>query len=477
MANSAKFGPMPIGCDLLVAAREEVGESPGDHVRELDSPAVARRLLGPGPLRFTPRAADLVALGPHGGSSRRVIALLNAGRLVLIERRIERPTAPASARTKRGNAPPPELSTTSGLNAAHAATQTGWIKFQVVHHATGEPFAGVRLAVRTPGGLEVFVVTDGAGRAGVSDIEPGECSVWCPLEHARLAQTVAFVGMRAPATQGAGTAEPLRQPHEAAEAEWIAHIVEHRVQTGESLASVAASHDMSWKELAEFNWGTASPDQVNEHLRDEVGCTEKTPDGFNYRFTSEDEPGLLYVPKPWSQAGLATEQTHVIRVRLAGGFRLILENDDKLRIPEAEYEVRLADGSVRTGRLGRSGVALIQDPPPGEIEVFYPDLDDIEAKSLAAAARRAFDERDPTELHRLFRYPRETIQRAFKAYETHYNTYHGKGLRGDIEEEFGNDDEASVLYFAYMGAAGQPGAIEEAAREEQDAEAEEAPRG
>jgi len=212
-------------------------------------------------------------------------------------------------------------------------------------------------------------------------------------------------------------------------------------------------------------------------LRDDVGCTAKTRDGFNYRFTSEDEPGLICIPRQWEQAGLATERTHVIRVRLAAGFRLILENEDKLRIPEAEYEVTLADGSVRKGRLGRSGVALIKDPPPGDLEVCYPDLDDIEAKSLAAMARKAFDDRDPTELHRLFRYPRETIQRAFKAYAEYFNTYHGQGLRGDIEQEFGTDEEARMLFYAYMGAAGKPGAIEEPAREEEDLASEEVVHG
>jgi hypothetical protein len=469
--------PMPIACDLLVAAREEVNLLATDRVGELDSSAHAVRLIGRTPIRLTPRAAHLVALAPQGGYHSRVIALLNAGRLVLIQRYIERPSAPASVRRQRGSEPPPELTAAAGAGATRLSEQTAWIKFQVVHHVTGEPFVGVHLAVRTPGGLEVFVQTGADGGAMVRDIEPGACSVWCPLENARLAQTVAFVGMGAPVAQDGGAPDVSSRSAEAAEAEWIAHIAEHHVKSGETLANIAASNDMSWKELAEFNWGTSNPDEINQHLRDDVGCSEKTPDGFNYRFTSEDEPGLLYVPRPWSQEGLATEQTHVIRVRLAAGFRLILESIDKQRIPEAEYEVTLADGSVRTGRLGRSGVALIKDPPPGDVEVVYTNLDDIEAKSLAAAARQAFDDRDPLEIHRLFRYPRETIRRAFKAYEQYYNTYHGKGLRGDIEEEFGADEEASVLFFAYMGAAGQPGAIEDETYTEEGVSVEEAPRG
>ena len=54
---------------------------------------------------------------------------------------------------------------------------------------------------------------------------------------------------------------------------------------------------MTWQELAKFNWQTDVPREINEHLAKDVGCTRKTRDGKNYIFTSEDDPGIIYIPK------------------------------------------------------------------------------------------------------------------------------------------------------------------------------------
>ncbi len=435
----------PLGSEIVVAARDEISLRSTDVVCEMDGRAAALRRLAQSPHRLTPAAARMLATRPAGGGVGTIVAMMNAGRLVLIQRRIDRPIAVTALRRKALPTPIEQ--------PFEALKRLSWIRFEVLHHATGEPLADVRLNVRTPVGAELALRTDSAGAVTVRDIEPGVCDVWSPLNGARLATTTAFVGMGKPAAGPGGDGRPGRSGRRAA-AQWIAHVDQHRVQTGETLESVARHHGYSWRELAEFNWGTSSPDAVNRHLRDDVGCTQKTLDGFNYRFTSEDEPGLIYIPRAWSQHGLPTEQTHVIRVRLAAGFRLILENEDGLRIPEAEYEATLSDGRVRTGRLGRSGLALIQDPPPGSVEVRYRDLDDVEAKSLAATVRQAFDDRRPIEVHRLFRYPSETIRRAFAAYDRYFNDYHGRGLREDIEAELCGDPDAALIFFGYYASAG-----------------------
>src|SRR5262249_28492564 len=95
----------------------------------------------------------------------------------------------------------------------------------------------------------------------------------------------------------------------------------------------------------------------------------------------------------------------------------------------------------------------IKDPPPGPVKVRYRDLDDIEAKSLAATVRRALDDRNPLEIHRLFRYPAETVQRAFQAYDQYFNDYHGEGLRNDLEREFFADPDPELIFFGYLSHA------------------------
>ena len=98
-------------------------------------------------------------------------------------------------------------------------------------------------------------------------------------------------------------------------AECIAEITEHKVKTGESIKSLATANVMTWQELAIFNWGTSDPDEINKHLREDVGCT-KMIDRHNYRLDDSDNPGIMYIPRKWSQSGLATDQVHTIRVRL-----------------------------------------------------------------------------------------------------------------------------------------------------------------
>ena len=339
-------------------------------------------------------------------------------------------------------------------------TVLAWIRLRVIHATTGVPIPGIRLHVTLPDDTERDGTTDGDGMIVYRDIQPGICMVMCDLQDARLRDTYAFAGLGelpplAPVSgDGAATPAPTTETEESpATRSRIAQIKAHKVKTGESLKSIAERHGMTWQELALFNWDTAEPDAINEHLRDEVGCTKKTPDGYNYVFDNSDEPGLLYIPEVWEQTALVTEQTHTFRVREAEGFRIILENDDGLRIPEAEYEATLADGSTRKGRLGRSGIALIEDPPPGPVEVVFPDLDDVEAKSLAVTVRKAFDDRAPSEIHRLFRYPPETVQRAFAAYDTYFNDYHGTGLRHDIEQEFFADPDAHMVFYAHLARA------------------------
>ena len=94
----------------------------------------------------------------------------------------------------------------------------------------------------------------------------------------------------------------------------IALIESHKVKTGESIESLATQAGMTWQQLARFNWDTDVPDKINEHLRDDVGCTKKTPSGYNYVFDDTDDPGIVYIPRPWQADGLMTNLTHVVRV-------------------------------------------------------------------------------------------------------------------------------------------------------------------
>lgn len=91
-------------------------------------------------------------------------------------------------------------------------------------------------------------------------------------------------------------------------------------QDGDTLRTIAeretaAGNEMSWQELAQFNWGTVAESEINEFLRDELG-TRKRDGANNFVISSDDDAkGVLLIPQSFKAADLATERTHTLRVR------------------------------------------------------------------------------------------------------------------------------------------------------------------
>ncbi len=410
---------------LLADPSELVHDCPDHTVARIGIPSATADAVP------TPRAMQQLARVVRGGDARTIRTLLTAGRLVLVRRKWE---------YRADGAFEPTTPIVPAVLAA-VPNKTSWIKFKVVHNQTNDPVVGVRLKITTPSKTVRDYQTRADGMIDVQGIDMGACDVTCDLTEALLAETLAFKGMGTTPIDVEPPPEGAERPSasiedEPLEAQWIATVERHKVKTGETLEQVAAQYGTTVPELARFNWGTDDPYEINDCLHDYVGSWKKDRDGRSFLLDSMDDPGLIFVPRQWSLAGLPTEQTHVLRVTDPAGYRLILENDYGLRIPEAHYRVRLADGSVREGQLGRAGMTMIEDPPPGVVEVEYTDLDDVEAKSLAACARQAFDERNLEEIFRVLKHSGEMVKRAIAAYDQYYNDYTGNGLLGDIDFEF-----------------------------------------
>lgn len=90
---------------------------------------------------------------------------------------------------------------------------------------------------------------------------------------------------------------------------------EHKVKTGESIASLAQENGLKWQDLAKFNWGTDNPNLINIQLKDKVGCRKKTADGHNYVFSDEDDPGIIYIPENAPPKEFPSNGEHVIVVK------------------------------------------------------------------------------------------------------------------------------------------------------------------
>jgi hypothetical protein len=355
---------------FLIAARDEVPAGCANCRDLTERPQQLRLIVGAGEARLTPGARSLLALRPGGAAPRQVLALLEEGRLVFLEPRTPRPLR-STALVRRTQ--PPVL---SAPPRPGAEDKVAWIKLRVVDDASGEPLPGVVLKVTQPNRKTFDYTTRPDGAVEIHGIDPGTCDVACDLENARNTDTYAFVTIgeqpsSARANEsgdeasdaGKGKAGEEPNPNDnvrpssgssiAKQGVRIAHVEEHKVRTGESIKSLAEQNGMTWQELARFNWDTDVPDEINEKLRDEVGCTKRAPDGVNYSFDDSDEPGIVCIAKPWSVEGLVTDQTHTIRVQSVTGevaginyIRLCIYDDAEQPAAELVYAIHDFGGAV-----------------------------------------------------------------------------------------------------------------------------------
>lgn len=377
----------------MIAARDEVPPGCANVARSLrdDSP----RLHEICDAVLTPAARQVLALG-GSADRRRLLANIAEGRLVFLEPRTPRPLRSTPPIRRR---PQPEPDT-PGLRATE---KTSWIRLRVVDNLSSRPLPGVVLRVTTPDGKTFEYTTRADGMIDIQEIDPGACTAACSLDEARITDTYGFVtiGDRPPPLSTAagdaeqadsreipsiqpnpGQGEPAAPPPSLRGAR-IAGVEAHKVRTGESIRSLAEANGLTWQELARFNWDTDNPDEINNRLRDDVGCTRKAHDGVNYRFDDADEPGIVHIPKPWSATGLATERQYTIRVRTldrasAGIAYIRLRVWDEDEQPVAKMECVITDlggAEIFTGATDATGCIRKDDVP---FDDFRLAIDDYE---------------------------------------------------------------------------------------------------
>lgn len=196
-----------------------------------------------------------------------------------------------------------------------APARRDWIRFRVVDEATGSPLEDVQLAITLPDGTVTNYLTDVNGLISIEGIDPGVCDAACDIQKIEKGNVLPFVAVQERAVLNPAEApEGHTAPTVPAGRKIIARVEEHKVKTGESMASLAREAGLPWQALAEYNWGTSDPAKINDHLRDEVGCRKTTADGKNFLFDDTDDPGLLYIPRPWKVTGRSTGRTHTIVV-------------------------------------------------------------------------------------------------------------------------------------------------------------------
>jgi hypothetical protein len=152
----------------------------------------------------------------------------------------------------------------------------------------------------------------------------------------------------------------------------------YKVKTGDSLKKIAKRAGITWQELAEYNWKTSVPAEVNWYLGSHVGCTAETPDGDNYSFRDSDSPGIIYVPQATSGPN-RTSRRH----RDSSGHSTLR------RTPPPIIVIKIPLGAGREfskpkrtiGKIyvpTKWGGKLIVHPSSGKAQLFYKNGKDID---------------------------------------------------------------------------------------------------
>jgi outer membrane protein OmpA-like peptidoglycan-associated protein len=94
---------------------------------------------------------------------------------------------------------------------------------------------------------------------------------------------------------------------------------EYSPTDGDTLKDIAKrestdDNPLTWQEIARFNWGTDSLDDVDEFLRDHLGCYKRGSDKRFVISSDVDVATPLLIPQPFTKSGLATTKTHTIKV-------------------------------------------------------------------------------------------------------------------------------------------------------------------
>lgn len=211
--------------------------------------------------------------------------------------------------------------------ADKTAKELAEISYQVVDDPTGDPIPGVPLWVRLPDGSEVKRQTDGEGMVRFEGIQAGRCAVRAERGDKDLLHVLAFAAFglhrrtSGRPNRGVLWERPTVDALESAgkrktkgTVTAIAVVVEHRVRTGDTFASIAERYGLVADELVKFNFGTTERREVQRHLRREVGCRRRDPDTGEYLFDNKDKPGIIYVPRTWEAPNQTTGNDYVIRV-------------------------------------------------------------------------------------------------------------------------------------------------------------------
>ncbi len=247
------------------------------------------------------------------------------------------------------------------------------LTYKIVEDKSGDIIPGVFLKVTLKDNRFVELASTREGKIEIEKVKRGVTGFDMDVSNifgATLENTFAYVTVD---SNPAETEEDETSPNNAERAHarlrsknrnefrYIADITEHKVAEGETFDSIAEANGSTFRDLAFFNWGEYERKKIRKLMERDIGCSQKTPDGRDYQFTGEEDPGIVYIPAPLSITDLETNMEHTIRVKRVGYKLSYL------------YQVDLDDPEVKNDTI-----TLFSDDNSWEYTICLKDLEEIE---------------------------------------------------------------------------------------------------
>ena len=313
---------------------------------------------------------------------------------------------------------------------------------------TQRPLSGAAFTVVKPDGSSGRESTSSAGVISLSGLDPGACQFTCLINGATVTKSYSGAAGDPPGDGDSDDDDDDTDDDDSdtspIENAFVVDAEAYHVKTGDTPESIAAKSGVDWNTIAQFNYETTDPDELETFYRDRLGCTNQTPDGKKYVFDDDDDPGIILIPRAW-ESSFAVGDTYTVWLTPERTIFISLENEDELALPGAAYQVELADGSTREGQLGDSGIARLTGVPDGPFAVSYPDRDDLLARSIAASMREAFDQQQTGPLFFMLGQEPDVVQQTVAVYEQYFNDLSGDGLAADIDQVVTDQDARPPL--------------------------------
>ncbi len=241
-----------------------------------------------------------------------------------------------------------------------------YIKFTVCDDIKDEKLENIAFEIVLPDGTIHSAKTDTNGEIEVKHIEPGTCTIKTDITDKTINNLYCYIGLGTQALQELPKEDQDQNKKEESnnvesnnsdntgstngpdKSKTFAFIEEYKVETGDTLESIAESFNLTKDAITKFNWNTTDQEEINKCIYRYVG-SNLLDDSNNLVFRSKDNPGIIFIPQKLELTDFITNDFYIIRLSLIEEsadliipVQMNLDGDDEVK---DELKIISEDGS------------------------------------------------------------------------------------------------------------------------------------